>query len=111
MAVPSYNEVVVTIAGQRYLISGDLIVEAETKMKIIGITGKAGSGKSTVAACLMAELRNRFYPARRLAFADPLKSICRQMGWNGVKDKRGRRLLQIIGTEAGRECIGQDVES
>ncbi len=78
-------------------------------MKIIGITGKAGSGKSTVTTCLLAELRNRFHPARRHAFADRLKGICREMGWNGVKDKRGRRLLQIIGTEAGRECIGQDV--
>jgi hypothetical protein len=34
--------------------------------------------------------------------AKPLKDIAIQMGWDGKKDKRGRRLLQNLGTECGR---------
>jgi len=28
--------------------------------------------------------------------------------WNGSKDEKGRRLLQLIGTEVARECIDED---
>lgn len=78
-------------------------------MKLIGITGKAGSGKSTTAQLLTDVCSERFLIVQRVAFADALKQTCRDMGWNGVKDAKGRRLLQLIGTEAGRRCIGEDV--
>jgi hypothetical protein len=31
------------------------------------------------------------------------------MGWNGKKDKKGRKLLQLIGTECGRQCISESI--
>lgn len=77
---------------------------------IVGLTGRAGVGKSTHALALInyAEhhmgIQGGIYP-----FAGPLKRIAMSMGWNGKKDEKGRRLLQILGTECGRECIGEDV--
>lgn len=66
-------------------------------MNLIGIVGLAGSGKSSLAAALARR------GWTRVAFADELKRIAReQFGWDGVKDERGRRLLQVLGTEAGR---------
>jgi hypothetical protein len=36
-------------------------------------------------------------------FADDLKRIAREeFGWDGEKDDRGRKLLQVLGTECGR---------
>lgn len=72
---------------------------------IIGIAGKMGSGKSTVAQIISEKCQDQTI----LPFAKPLKDIAYQMGWNGVKDEKGRRLLQLLGTECGRECIGEDV--
>lgn len=64
---------------------------------IIGINGPAGSGKSTVAQAL-ADVHG----FKRLAFADPVKQIALDFGWDGEKDEKGRKLLQVIGTECGR---------
>lgn len=57
------------------------------------ITGKARSGKSTYANKLAREIRN----SEVLAFADQLKLMARMMGWNGVKDLKGRTFLQHLG--------------
>ena len=65
-------------------------------MTIIGITGKAGSGKTTAAKVLV----DRGF--MKLSFATPVKEIAKMFGWDGKKDDRGRRLLQLIGTEIGR---------
>jgi dephospho-CoA kinase len=64
-------------------------------MKLIAFTGLAQTGKTTAA---------NFIPgAKILSFADPVKQIAySSFGWDGVKDEKGRRLLQIIGTECGR---------
>ena len=77
---------------------------------IVGLSGPAGCGKTTHADALMdyAE-RHLGYNSLRLPFAGPLKRIAMSMGWNGKKDEKGRRLLQILGTECGRECIGPNV--
>jgi hypothetical protein len=65
---------------------------------IIGIVGKAGSGKDTVGEYLV-----RKYGFIRLGFADKVKEIARDCFlWDGQKDAKGRRLLQVIGTECGR---------
>jgi hypothetical protein len=64
---------------------------------IVGLVGNAGAGKDTAAEV--------FFRAgyQRAAFADPIKTIAVQhYGWNGVKDERGRKLLQDLGM-AGRE--------
>ena len=65
-------------------------------MKLIAFTGLAQTGKTTAA---------NFIPgAKILSFADPVKQIAlSSFGWDGVKDDKGRRLLQVIGTECGRE--------
>ena len=69
--------------------------------RLIGIGGPIGSGKSLAAQFVQQALGED--QCGRLAFADALKRIAREdFGWDGVKDARGRRLLQVIGTEAGR---------
>jgi len=65
---------------------------------IIGITGLAQSGKSTLANILCT--RHGFVS---IALADSLKNIAKEhFNWDGQKDSRGRRLLQLLGTEVGR---------
>jgi hypothetical protein len=72
---------------------------------LIAFTGKAGAGKSTAAGVLIdiaisGLLYEKVVP---VSFAEPIKRIARNhFGWDGRKDERGRRLLQILGTEAGR---------
>ncbi|MDR3668744.1 MAG: hypothetical protein P4L35_18035 [Ignavibacteriaceae bacterium] len=64
-------------------------------MKIIAFTGLAQSGKTTAA--------NFISGVKILSFADPVKQIAlSSFNWDGVKDEKGRRLLQVIGTECGR---------
>jgi hypothetical protein len=85
---------------------------------IIGIVGKSGSGKDTVAAMIPG--------ARRFSFADPLKEFCAQVfGWDretlwGSSELRNRPdprylrpdgtpltpryALQTLGTDWGRNC-------
>ena len=72
-------------------------------MQIITISGKAESGKDTTAAILKTELEALGYSVLIAHYADLLKYICKQFfGWNGEKDKEGRTLLQIVGTEGIR---------
>jgi hypothetical protein len=60
-------------------------------MKHIGLMGLAGSGKDTAAKAL---INLGYY---RMAFADKLKELAFEFGWNGEKDEDGRRLLQDLG--------------
>lgn len=67
-------------------------------MKILVlVSGKAGSGKDTVGEYLVEK-----FGFRRYAFADRLKEIAREVGWNGEKDEKGRRLLQELGSVVRR---------
>jgi len=84
---------------------------------IIGLAGRAGSGKSTVAAHLAA----RGY--RRIRFADPLKDMMRALGLTErhiegdlkeqpcplLAGKTPRYAMQTIGTEWGRGIIHPDL--
>lgn len=72
-------------------------------MKIIGIVGYAGSGKDTAASLLALKLKPK--TSKIVHFADPLKNIATNLGWNGKKDKKGRKLLQLLGTDVCRGCI------
>lgn len=96
---------------------------------IIGLSGYARSGKDSVADILVEE-----YGFIRLAFADKLRQalyaldptviseysvphnlqwVIDQWGWDGVKETgfgpEVRRLLQRMGTEAGRNVLGENV--
>lgn len=57
----------------------------------IGLIGLAGAGKDTAAFGL---LRLGWH---RKGFADLLKMRALDIGWDGTKDDRGRKLLQTIG--------------
>lgn len=69
---------------------------------IIGIHGLMETGKTELATRLCRQLP---VAADIVPFAKPLKTIARHMGWNGLKDTEGRRLLQLLGTDCMRECI------
>jgi hypothetical protein len=69
---------------------------------VIGFGGPIGSGKNTAAA-IANRLLVGVAPRDEMGFADAVKAIAReQFGWDGIKDAKGRRLLQVLGTEAGR---------
>lgn len=81
---------------------------------LVGITGKAGSGKSTAAQVLLDA------GWVRIKFADPLKDMLRAIGLDDrhieghlkeipcevLQGKTPRWAMQTLGTEWGRECIG-----
>ena len=67
------------------------------------ISGKAGSGKGEVGEALEKELMKDGYPVLTIAFADMVKEACRlYYGWDGNKDKEGRKLLQTLATDKVR---------
>lgn len=69
-------------------------------MKVIAISGKAESGKDTIANEIKRLLEEQNYKVMIIHFADVLKFVCRQyFDWNGEKDEYGRTLLQQVGTE------------
>ena len=93
---------------------------------IIGLSGYAQTGKDTVAQHLISN-----YGYRRVAFADPIRQALYRLnpvvpvgeftsthlaqavdglGWEETKrlSPETRRLLQVMGTEVGREMFGPD---
>lgn len=86
---------------------------------LIGLTGPAGSGKSTVAKILSVD-----YGYARRPFAYHLKAMIGELGvpaeiLDGDSEAKSKPLpqlgghstryaLQCLGTEWGRECMGQD---
>jgi len=66
------------------------------------VSGPIRSGKTTFGNMLVSNLTEKGLNAEKFSFADPIKKLATYMGWNGVKDTRGRKLLQLLGTECGR---------
>lgn len=63
--------------------------------RLISFRGRIGSGKSYAADYLC-----RTYGFKRVAFADPVKDVCKLVTPDGIIDKaRDRALMQFIGTE------------
>lgn len=73
----------------------------QLKNIVVLISGKAGAGKTTVAESMLSGIPPK-YSAIISSFALGVKNVAYGMGWNGVKDEAGRRLLQQIGN-AGRD--------
>ena len=71
------------------------------KLKIITISGKAGSGKSYLAHHLKEYLEIAYgMKGYIIHFADPLKMVCEKIyHWDGQKGESGRKLLQTVGTD------------
>jgi hypothetical protein len=86
---------------------------------VVGLCGRAGAGKNTVAEFL------RDYGFCQIAFADPIYDAIEAitgLGKSSLSDrvvketpiewlggKSPRRLLQLLGTEFGRQMISDDV--
>lgn len=67
-------------------------------MKYISISGGAGHGKDTLANKLKDILEKNGKKVFIIHYADYLKMIATQVyNWNGLKDKKGRDLLQQLG--------------
>lgn len=85
--------------------------------RVVALTGAAGSGKSTAADYLI-----RHHGYERVKFAGPLKAAFAAMGFSqeqiegDLKEtpcawlnfKTPRHAMQTLGTEWGRNCIGED---
>lgn len=72
-------------------------------MKIILLSGKAESGKDTFYESANDYIMNYYgmlVSSYRVAFGDFVKDIAYQLGWDGVKDEKGRAFLQWIGDGA-----------
>ena len=70
------------------------------KKIIIAFAGRKGHGKDYCAHLARTLM---YDDSTRTSFADPIKSLAASMfGWDGRKDKKGRRFLQLLGTEVGR---------
>lgn len=69
---------------------------------IILVSGRAGEGKTTFSNMCIDYLNKNNKSCSILPFADGLKGIAKDIGWDGCKDNRGRKLLQDLG-RIGRE--------
>lgn len=73
-------------------------------MKVILISGKAGSGKDTFSTMLKLKLERQNYKVLTLHFADLVKTYAYMyFNWNGEKNEAGRSLLQNIGNNTFRQ--------
>jgi len=72
-------------------------------MRVICISGKARHGKDTLAEMLKENLGNHGHHVLITHFGDLVKYICEKFfNWNGIKDEKGRTLLQYVGTDIVR---------
>lgn len=73
------------------------------KPVLILVSGKIGVGKTAFARYLYNYLVDD-YKIFYSSFASKIKDCAKEyFFWNGKKDEKGRKLLQVLGTEAGRE--------
>lgn len=84
---------------------------AKTRPLLIGIAGKAGSGKSTFAAYLadaLSETTEGIDQTCIYSFASPIKKMLAVLGvYKGDPDFR--RMAQTLGTEWGRDLIDGNI--
>jgi energy-coupling factor transporter ATP-binding protein EcfA2 len=84
-------------------------------MKIVGITGKQGSGKTTLSNSLKKQLEEAGAIVKQFKFATPiyhLQEILKRTWapyWGIKMEEKEGRLLQLIGTDWGRETKGPNI--
>lgn len=116
-------------AAERVFSHPSPMTESIQKPLIIGLVGLAGSGKDTVAGILQGHWEQDDIQSACTAFADPIRSMCRDLllhaGVQGpdrylfnrelketVIPEIGasyRHMAQTLGTEWGQQCLGRDV--
>lgn len=74
------------------------------KVNLVLFGGKAGVGKTTAANHVLEHFSNHNGLVVELTpLAKPIKELAHEwFKWDGNKDGKGRRLLQVLGTDAGR---------
>jgi hypothetical protein len=83
-------------------------------IKYILTSGKAGSGKTTLANAIMTRLQNLGHLVIHTTFATPLYkmhdyclSVLNDVGM--TTEKKDRVLLQLLGTEWGRHSVSENI--
>ena len=72
--------------------------------KIILVSAHARHGKDTIAELMRNSLESKGERVLICHYADLLKYICKTFfNWDGVKDDKGRTILQHVGTDVIRE--------
>ncbi len=71
-------------------------------MQVIMVSGRAGEGKTTFTKLCVRILAEHDIMAEIVPFSLGVKETASNMGWDGKKDSRGRKLLQDVG-RIGRE--------
>ncbi|NIO44441.1 MAG: hypothetical protein GTN36_02705 [Candidatus Aenigmarchaeota archaeon] len=80
------------------------------KTNLIAFTGTKGVGKSTARDILKALCKPFVNMLVTPSLADPIKHIASMANqYLGRKDVKDRKLLQLLGTEWGRNTISQDI--
>lgn len=62
-------------------------------MTKLAFVGRMCCGKTTAV---------NYFNLYNIPFAKGVKDVAYQLGWDGKKDKKGRKVLQLIGTDIGR---------
>jgi hypothetical protein len=82
-------------------------------MKLIGICGRARSGKDTAADYIVEECGFAKY-----SMAEPIRDMLDSIRVNPYRDKENtipmfgkspRQMMQTLGTEWGRNCVNEDI--
>lgn len=76
--------------------------------KLILLSGKAQNGKTTMANIMKKQLESKGYHVVITQYAYYIKDLAkRYLSWNGLKDDKGRELLQTLGTSVIRQKLNK----
>jgi AAA domain len=85
------------------------------KFHIVSISGKMGSGKTTITSELERSLKGLGYVTKTVKFADPIyqihdyaQDLLMAVGFYSERPGKDRNLLQLLGTQWGR-AIDKDI--